>query len=41
MTRQRATIAYLAVLAAVAAWLVADRGSAMADLFGEIRPGNN
>ena len=38
MTRQRATIAYLVVLAGVAAWLVADRGSAMADLVGEIRP---
>ena len=33
-----ATIAYLVVLAGVTAWLVADRGSAMADLVGEIRP---
>ena len=38
MTRQRATIAYLVVLAGVTAWLVSDRGSAMAELVGEIRP---
>ena len=38
MTRRRLTVVYLAVVAAVAAWLVADRGSAMADLLVEARP---
>ena len=38
MTRRRATITYLVVLAAVSVWLVADRGSAMVDLVGHIQP---
>ena len=38
MTRRRLTVVYLAVVAAVAAWLIADRGSAMADLLVEARP---
>ena len=32
MTRRRLTVVYLAVVAAVAAWLVAARGSALAAL---------
>ena len=38
MTRRRATIAYLVVLAAIAAWLIADRGPAMAEVVGQARP---
>ena len=38
MTRRRATIAYLVVLAAIAAWLIAGRGPAMAELFDQARP---
>lgn len=38
MTRRRVTIAYLVALAIVAAWLVTNRGSAMANLISEARP---
>ena len=38
MNRRRATIAYLVALAAVTAWLVADRGSAMVDLVDQVQP---